>query len=70
VIAGDCHQCLWLTIGIRVRSRTWWEDGFKISDGGVIMIVSRSFIVERVVEKVASVGPMNYPILMKTNYNQ
>jgi hypothetical protein len=34
------------------------------------MIVSRSFIVERVVEKVASVGPMNYPILMKTNYNQ
>jgi transposase InsO family protein len=27
-------------------------------------------VVERVVEKVASAGPANYPILTKTNYNQ
>jgi hypothetical protein len=27
-------------------------------------------IVERAVEKVASAGPANYPILTKTNYNQ
>jgi hypothetical protein len=27
-------------------------------------------VVERVVEKVASTGLTNYPILMKTNYNQ
>jgi hypothetical protein len=27
-------------------------------------------VVERVVEKVASAGPANYPILTKSNYNQ
>jgi uncharacterized membrane protein YgcG len=27
-------------------------------------------VIERVVEKVASAGPANYPILTKTNYNQ
>jgi hypothetical protein len=27
-------------------------------------------IIKRVVEKVMSSGPMNYPILMKSNYNQ
>jgi hypothetical protein len=26
-------------------------------------------VVERVVEKVASAGPANYPLLTKTNYN-
>jgi hypothetical protein len=26
-------------------------------------------VVERVVEKVASVGPVNYPLLTKTNHN-
>jgi hypothetical protein len=26
-------------------------------------------VVERVVEKVASAGPVNYPLLSKTNYN-
>jgi hypothetical protein len=26
-------------------------------------------VVERVVEKVASAGPVNYPLLTKTNYN-
>jgi hypothetical protein len=27
-------------------------------------------VIERVVEKVAPTGPANYPILMKTNYNE
>jgi hypothetical protein len=27
-------------------------------------------VMERVVEKVVSAGPTNYPILTKTNYNQ
>jgi hypothetical protein len=26
-------------------------------------------VVEQVVEKVASAGPVNYPLLTKTNYN-
>jgi len=30
----------------------------------------RDIIVERVVEKVASAGPANYPLLTKSNYNQ
>jgi hypothetical protein len=30
----------------------------------------RQLIVEWVVEKIGSVGPANYPILMKCNYNQ
>jgi hypothetical protein len=31
--------------------------------------VGGQLIIERVVEKVASAGPTNYPLLTKTNYN-
>jgi hypothetical protein len=74
-----------LTIRIRAGWSHWGCDGWKqveVRDAGVVAAVAlgRSpqkrtpgggqIVVERVVEKVASAGPANYPILTKSNYNQ
>jgi hypothetical protein len=45
-----------------VSSRPPQRSGAGGPDGQVI--------VERVVEKVTSAGPVNYPLLTKSNYNQ